>query len=200
VAALLKERGAVVIDADAVGHELLKDSRVRCQIVERFGAGVLVAASDEPDHAPAIDRKALGAIVFADPAARRNLEAILHHRMRAWFGAVIERELGTGGGEVRLIVLDAAILLEAGWDDLCDLIVFVDAPHEERMRRVREQRGWSREKFEAREQAQWPADEKRRRADLVISNDAGVESLRREVDRIEATLADLSCPVIETAN
>ena len=48
-------------------------------------------------------------------------------------------------------MLDAAILLEAGWDDLCDLIVFVDAPREERMRRVQEQRGWSREMFEARE-------------------------------------------------
>jgi dephospho-CoA kinase len=54
--------------------------------------------------------------------------------------------------------------------------------------------------LEARERAQWPADEKRRRADLVITNDAGVESLQREVERVEAALADLSCPVIETAN
>ena len=78
VAALLKERGAVVIDADAVGHELLNDPGVRDQIVERFGAGVLAGAGGEPDQPPAIDRKALGAIVFADPEARRDLEAILH--------------------------------------------------------------------------------------------------------------------------
>ena len=76
-------------------------------------------------------------------------------------------------------MLDAAILLEAGWDDLCDLIVFVDAPRDERMRRVQEQRGWSREVFEAREQAQWPCDLKRQRADLVITNDAGVDGLKR---------------------
>ena len=57
-----------------------------------------------------------------------------------------------------------------------------------------------REMLEARERAQWSADEKRRRADLVITNDAGVESLQREVERVEAALADLSCPVIETAN
>ena len=84
----LERAGAVVIDADAVGHELLKDPEVRGQIVERFGAGVLAGAEREPGSPPAIDRKALGAIVFADPAARRDLEAILHPRMRAWFRAV----------------------------------------------------------------------------------------------------------------
>jgi dephospho-CoA kinase len=200
VAALLKTRGALVIDADAVGHELLKDSGVRRQIVERFGLGMLGKASGETELAPAIDRKALGALVFADPTARRDLEAILHPRMRAWFHAVLARELGSVDGDVRPVVLDAAILLEAGWDDLCDLIVFVDAPRDERMRRVRDQRGWSRETFEAREQAQWPADLKRERADLVIKNDAEVDSLRRAAERIEAKLAELSCPVIESAN
>ena len=201
VAGLFKERGAVVIDADAVGHELLKDPGVLHQIVERFGPGVLVrTGGGEPGLTPAIDRKALGAIVFNDSAARHALEAILHPRMRAWFRAIIERELAENGGEGRLIVLDAAILLEAGWDDLCDRIVFVDAPREERMRRVQEQRGWSREALEARERAQWPADEKRVRADVVINNDSGLESLRRAVEQIDATLADLSCPVIVRAN
>ena len=201
VAGLFKERGAVVIDADAVGHELLKDPGVLHQIVERFGPGVLVrTGGGEPGLTPAIDRKALGAIVFNDPAARHALEAILHPRMRAWFRAIIERELAENGGEGRLIVLDAAILLEAGWDDLCDRIVFVDAPREERMRRVQAQRGWSREALEARERAQWPADEKRVRADVMINNDSGLESLRRAVEQVEATLADLSCPVIVRAN
>lgn len=200
MAALLKQCGAVVIDADAVGHELLKDARIGRQIVERFGSGVLAGAGGEPDQAPTIDRKALGAIVFSDPAARRDLEGILHPGMRAWFRAVIERERSMRARGGSMVVLDAAILLEAGWDDLCDLIVFVDAPREERMRRLQEQRGWSSEKLEAREEAQWPADLKRSRADLVINNDAGVESLRREVERIEAILAELSCPVIETAN
>jgi dephospho-CoA kinase len=200
VAALFKERGAVVIDADAVGHELLTDPAVRGRIVERFGVGVLTGAGRQSGSAPAIDRKALGAIVFADQKARRDLESILHPRMRSSFLDAIEREVCTGGGTDRFVVLDAAVLLEAGWDDLCDLIVFVDAPLEERMHRVKEQRGWSREMFEARERAQWPGDEKRRRADLVITNDAGVESLQREVERVEAVLADLSCPVIDTAN
>jgi dephospho-CoA kinase len=128
------------------------------------------------------------------------LEAIVHPPMRSRFQAVIDHQLCAEGGTDRCVVLDAAVLLEAGWDDLCDLVVFIDAPREARVRRVEEQRGWSREMFEARERAQWPVDEKRRRADLVITNDAGVESLEREVDRVEAVLADLSCPVIETAN
>jgi dephospho-CoA kinase len=200
VAALFEEGGAVVIDADLVGHELLNDPRVRKQIVERFGTGVLSEKSAGPGLPSAIDRKALGAIVFADPAARRDLETILHPRMRAWFESVIEREAGCKRTEKSLVVLDAAILLEAGWDDLCDLIVFVDAPRDERMRRVEAQRGWSRDVFEAREAAQWPCEKKRRNADVIITNDAGVDGLKQQVQRVEARLAELSCPLIETSN
>jgi dephospho-CoA kinase len=200
VAALFKQRGAVVIDADAVGHELLKEPEVCARIAERFGAGVLAQTDDQTSSSPAIDRKALGAIVFANPDARRDLEAIVHPRMRSRFLADIKRVPWAAGETDRFVVLDAAILLEVGWDDLCDLIVYVDSPRDERMRRVEEHRGWSREMFEARERAQWPGDLKRRRADVVINNDAGVESLKREVERVEAVLADLSCPVIETAN
>jgi dephospho-CoA kinase len=200
VAALLEDAGAVVIDADVVGHELLNEPTVRTQIVERFGMGVLSARSADPGLPSAIDRKALGAIVFADPLARRDLETILHPRMRARFEAVIEHGAEFRSAEKSMIVLNAAILLEAGWDDLCDLIVFVDAPRDERMRRVHEERGWSREVFEAREEAQWPCDLKRQRADLVITNDAGVDGLKREVQRVQARLAELSCPLIETSN
>ena len=171
--------------------------RPDCRTIWGGGAG---EAGRETGSPPAIARKALGAIVFADAVARRDLEAIVHPPMRSWFQAVIEREQCTASGRDRFIVLDAAILLEAGWDDLCDLIVYVDAPREERARRVEEQRGWSRATLDARERAQWPREQKRRRADVIITNDAGVEALRREVERVEATLADLSCPVIETVN
>ncbi len=92
VAALLKERGAVVIDADLMGHELLNVPGVRDRIVARFGASILAAASEEVGGDSTIDRKALGAIVFADPTARRDLEAIVHPGMRASFHAAIDRE------------------------------------------------------------------------------------------------------------
>ena len=113
---------------------------------------------------------------------------------------MIEREAQSQRTGIRLVVLDAAILLEAGWDDLCDLVVFVDAPRDERIRRVQQQRGWSREVFEAREQAQWPCRHEAARADLVITNDAGVESLKARSGTSRSRLAELSCPLIETSN
>ncbi len=125
-------------------------------------------------------------IVFADPTARHALEAILHPTMRARFLATINRLARLQDSTA--VVLDAAILLEAGWDDLCDRIVFVDAPRLERLRRVAETRGWSEETFEARERAQWPSDEKRRRADWIITNDSGPDRLQSEVDRFVSRL------------
>jgi len=197
VAAILAERGSAVVDADAIAHELLEDPGVRGRIVARFGDGVVTRAGLEPGAAPAIDRRVLGAIVFADPEARRALEAILHPLMRARFIAAIQREMQAGRDQAPSVVLDAAILLEAGWNDLCDLVVFVDAPRDERLRRAAHQRGWSALTFEARERAQWPCDDKRRRAALVIANDAGVDSLRRELARLDILLALSASPQVE---
>jgi len=199
VAAILAERGWAVIDADSVGHELLDDPGLRGRIVARFGDGITARAGLEPGAAPLIDRGALAAIVFADPVERRALEAILHPLMRARYLTAIERAMPSGREHARAVVLDAAVLLEAGWDDLCDLVVFVDAPRAERMRRAARQRGWSAQAFEARERAQWPCDEKRRRADLVIANDAGVDSLRRELERLDILLAQSPRPPVEAA-
>jgi dephospho-CoA kinase len=187
VAQLLAEHGAAVIDADAVGHALLRESRIRAQIVEQFGPAV-VAGPDSSGAAdsPPIDRRALGSIVFADPLARRTLEAIVHPAMRSRFLSDIRR--AEASGTYRLVVLDAAILLEAGWDDLCDRIVFVDAPRIERSRRVVESRGWSESTLAARERAQWPHDQKRNYADWVIKNDGDLDLLREEIDRLLSLL------------
>jgi dephospho-CoA kinase len=194
VAGLLADRGAAVIDADAVGHDLLDDPLVLGQIVECFGTGVLAAGCDGGAAPRRVDRRALGAIVFADPAARRALESILHPRMRARFEAAIEHEIHRG--VARRVVLDAAVLLEAGWDDLCDLIVFVDAPRPQRMQRVVRARDWSEETFAARERAQWPCDAKRRRADFIILNDNAPNRLEQEVDRLDARLQNAPSPGI----
>jgi dephospho-CoA kinase len=125
-------------------------------------------------------------MVFSDPAALRDLESILHPLMRREFVRIIGRAVSAG--RAAAVVLDAAVLLEAGWDDLCDRVVFVDAPRPARLERVRAQRGWSAEALSAREQAQWPLDRKRRRADLVIVNDADLVSLERDVDRIWSSI------------
>jgi dephospho-CoA kinase len=179
VAAELAKRGALVVDADAVGHALLDQTPSRHEIVRRFGPEVL----DREADTPRIDRRALGRIVFEDRHSLRDLEGILHPRMRKTFERAIARAVRKGAGQV--IVLDAAILLEAGWDDLCDRIWYVDAPREVRLERLASQRGWTAPMLAAREQAQMPAEVKRQRADVVIQNDGDAqEQLSNEIERL----------------
>jgi dephospho-CoA kinase len=189
VANLLGVRGFTVIDADSIGHDVLNRPDVQRALVARFGPGILDSKSVSAALEPQIDRKALGAIVFADQEARRSLEAIVHPFMRAKFTELFERALGPGRPAPAPVLLDAAILFEAGWNDLCDLVVFVDAPRSERLGRAASDRGWSEADFAARERAQWPCEQKRRRADLVIRNDAGLDSLRSEVESLLARFA-----------
>jgi dephospho-CoA kinase len=134
-----------------------------------------------------VDRRALAGIVFADPSALLALEAIVHPLMWVRFADAISEAEEAGRGPV---VLDAAILLEAGWQDLCNLVAFVDSPRSERIRRAADNRGWSLAVFDSRERAQWPCEEKRRHADHVIRNDADLDSLRREVEALIALLGE----------
>jgi len=185
VASLLAERGCAVIDADKVGHMVLDLPDVQQKLVDRFGSDVVIRQGRPGDLEPRVDRRALGAIVFSSPEARRALEAIVHPLMRARFAVAIDQALENG----QMPILDAALLFEAGWNDLCEFVAFVDAPRSERARRAAGDRGWSEDAFSARERAQWPCEEKRRRADFVINNDAGPDALRREVLALERALA-----------
>jgi dephospho-CoA kinase len=185
VAALWAERGAVVLDADAIGHALLEQRPARDAVLARFGPEVLIRAAvgdGDGDGPPRIDRRALGALVFAHPGSLRDLERILHPRMRRTFERAIARTARRG--RALAVVLDAAILFEAGWDVLCDRVVFVDAPEDQRRARLAAQRGWSPEVLEARERAQWPLDRKRRAADLLLRNDSDRDALRPEAQRL----------------
>jgi len=185
VAALLACWGAFVIDADAVGHALLDQRPVREQVVAQFGSAILDPSS-APDEPPQIDRRALGAIVFSKPEALRQLEAILHPRMRRTFERAIARTVRRG--RARAVVLDAAILLEAGWHTLCDRIVLVDAPREQRLARLAAARGWSEQTLAGREAAQWPLERKRAQADAVVVNDSGTLPLEEHVRRLAAAI------------
>jgi dephospho-CoA kinase len=185
VAALLAESGAFVIDADAVGHALLDQRPVREQVLARFGAAILDRSS-APGEPARIDRRALGAIVFAKPDALRQLEAILHPRMRRTFERAIARTIRRG--QARAVVLDAAILLEAGWHTLCDRIVLVAAPREQRLARLAEARGWSEQTLAQREAAQWPLERKQALADAVVENDSGALPLEENVRRLATTI------------
>ncbi|MCY2935988.1 MAG: dephospho-CoA kinase [Planctomycetota bacterium] len=191
IAKMLAVRGATVIDADAVGHALLDQGPVQEALVRKFGTDIL--GPDLGDGTRQIDRRALGAIVFSNEAARKALEESLHPRMRTTFERVISRlsrQVSPKPGSLRLpapiVVLDAALLYEAGWNDLCDMVVFVDAPRKDRIKRVKLQRDWSPDEMDLREASQWPLELKKNQSQLVIRNpDSENETvLEKEVDRI----------------
>ena len=112
---------------------------------------------------------------------RSTSASILHPRMRKTFEKAIAR--AGRRGQHQAVVLDAAILFEAGWNALCDRVVFVDAPRDLRLARLAAGRGWSAEKLAARESAQWPVDQKRRSADVILTNEGDVEALAPAVAR-----------------
>lgn len=179
----LESRGAFLIDADRVGHALLEQTPCRELVLEQFGDQILSSNKAEPpDTPPSIDRKALGRLVFANQDARRDLEKILHPRMRKTFERAINRTIRLGRHQA--VVLDAAILFEAGWDNLCDLVLYIDAPRETRLARLQESRGWTGSDLEKREASQWPLDRKRARANLVVPNAGTPEELDQAINRI----------------
>jgi dephospho-CoA kinase len=171
VAAEFARRGAAVISGDLAGHEALRQPEIRDVLVKRWGDQVL-------DERGEIDRKKVAAIVFGDPGERKALEALVHPEIRRRLKEQIA--LARTRPDVPLIVLDAAVLLEAGWDALCDRIVFVETGEAVRRERV-QQRGWRLEQMAQREAAQLPLTQKRCRADHVLDNSSTLDHLGRQV-------------------
>jgi len=172
VAAELARLGCAVVDADAIGHELLVDPSIRQEIRDRWGDGVFA-----PDGS--VDRRRLGGIVFADRGELDRLEAIMHPRI----GRRLVEAIGRARSDpaVAAVVVDAAVLLEAGWDRLCTHLVYVGADEETRRRRVQAGRGWDRQKWLAREKSQISLDKKRRGCQYYVDNSSSVSRLGEHV-------------------
>jgi dephospho-CoA kinase len=170
-------RGGQVIDADVLGHEALRRPEVIESLVRRWGERVRRADGS-------LDRREIAKIVFADAAERAALEATVFPYIGERTRELIAAAQANPG--VAFVVLDAAVLLEAGWGDVVDKLVFVDAPRELRVARLGNRSGWSGADLTAREAAQWPADEKKLRADAVIVNDGGAAALQGQVDDLLA--------------
>lgn len=181
VAQWLAERGAVIIDADSVGHEAYRrGTETYRAVVDAFGPEVV-----GPDGE--IDRKALGAKVFADPTARRRLEEIVWPAMRRMMEERLA-ELRAQGTPVA--VLEAALLIEADWLPLVDEVWLVTASPETARRRLMERNGLTPEQAEARLRSQLSNEKRRAYADVVIENDGTLEELRRAVDAAWAALQE----------
>lgn len=174
VARAFEALGATVIDADAQGHEVLKDPKVRDEIRAAFGD---VFAPDG-----SVDRAKLGAAVFGDAAKLERLNGITHPRIRARTQARLEAALHS---DAKAVVLDISLLLESrAYEGKYDVLVYVACPEEERERRAEQKRGWARGELQKRQQHQLSLDTKRALADAVIDNGGTPEATRAQVERL----------------
>ncbi len=172
VSRMLQDLDAVLINADQVGHETYAPGTGAWRdVVDAFGEEVLHPSGE-------IDRRKLGSIVFNDPQALAQLNAIMHPRMA---GVIDERigELKKRG--VGVIVLEAALLIEANWTPLTDEVWVVTAPEDIAVQRIRARSGLAEDAIRARIRTQLPQEERVRRADAVIGNAGSLEELRQAV-------------------
>ncbi|MFC1944252.1 dephospho-CoA kinase [Chloroflexota bacterium] len=182
VARMLSSLGAVLIDADKVGHEAyLPHTETWQQVVDAFGTHIL-----GPDET--IDRAKLGGIVFKDPDALSRLNGIVHPQMHRMLGDRLEA-LRREGAEV--VVLEAAILIEANWTDLVDRIWVVVAPESNVIERLG-MLGVGEKQVRARMSAQMPTEERVKHADVVIHNDGDLASLSARIEELWQGLSEQS--------
>jgi dephospho-CoA kinase len=165
----LQGLGASVIDADAMIHIILrKDGLAYRPVVSEFGPGILLEDGE-------IDRRALGAIVFSDPAKLKRLEEIEHPIVRR----LIDEQISAAPNPV--VVVDAIKLIESGWADKCDAVWVVTCRRDQQLERLMTTRGYSRQEAEMRIDAQSPQEAKVARADVVIDNSGTLEQTRAQV-------------------
>ena len=178
VAAVLRELGAMVIDADQLARDVVaKGTPGLSAVVEEFGPRVLTAEGE-------LDRPAVARIVFADEEARKRLEAIVHPLV---FEEI--QRLEAEAPQDAVVVHDIPLLAESGRADTFDAVLVVDAPEELQVRRMVEHRGWTEEEAKARMGAQASREQRLAVATHVIDNGGTLDELRRQVTALYEELA-----------
>jgi len=174
VAGMLEKRGAVVFDADLLAREAIAPgTEGHDRVVERFGSNVLAPGGG-------VDREALASIVFADPAARRDLEAIVHPEVRRMFAEGIQEHEGTD----RVVVFSAPLLVETGMHTAFEVLIVVSTPTETQVERLMRDRAMSEDAVRARIAAQLPLEAKAEVADVIVDNEGSLVELEGQVDRV----------------
>ena len=172
VARILEEIGAYIIDADRLGHSAyLPHSEIWEEVVKEFGDGVLL-----PDEE--IDRKKLGSIVFNDPVQLAKLNEIMHPRMGQMVANIIE------GLDAEVGVVEAALLLEAGWDALVDEVWCTGASEYVVIDRLKARNGLNKEEAQKRINAQMSVDERKSRSQVMIENNGDLAQLTTVIEKI----------------
>jgi dephospho-CoA kinase len=175
VARLFGESGCAVVDSDAQVRAAYRDPAIRGTIRQWWGDGMFLADGE-------INRPAVAKKVFGDETERRRLERLIH----PWVAEARRREMSAAAEDPQVVayVWDTPLLFEAGLDGECDAVVFVDAPFEQRLGRVRQARGWDEAELLRREKSQWPLDKKRRISDYVVTNTADADDARGQVREV----------------
>ena len=175
VARLLQSLGASVISADEVGHEAYTpESESWHEVVKTFGKEILQPSGE-------IDRQKLGAIVFSDPQQLEKLNAIMHPRMA---GMVADRIQVLRGQGVATVVVEAALLFEAGWDSLVDEVWTTDSSVELVVERLQARNGMDEKEARRRIDSQMSRGERIERSDLVVDNSGDVTALEQTVSAL----------------
>ncbi len=174
----MRERGAAVIEADRVGNHITDtDPEVRAALQAEYGPGIYREDGS-------LDRARVAERVFSDAEARRRLDALVHPRLVERLQRELERLQAEGS--VKVILVDAALMLDWGLDRKCDLVVAVVAPETLQLERLQRSRGWSAEHARRRLDAQRSSEEFARRADVVVENRGAPDELRaRAVELFE---------------
>jgi dephospho-CoA kinase len=179
VAAMFAARGAAVVDGDEVSRRLQEPGRPCFRaIVDAFGREML-------DPAGRIDRRRLGAVVFADSASLRRLEAIMHPAI--WAACETEIQVASAAGKA-VCVVEMALILETGQRGRFQKLIVVTAPASVQVARVASARGLTQAEAQHRVAAQWSGEDKARLADYVIDNGGDLAATEAQVARLYAEL------------
>jgi dephospho-CoA kinase len=172
VSRFLAELGAVILDADKVGHEAFKpDTEIWRQVVAAFGSQILTPGGD-------IDREKLGEMVFGNPESLARLNQIMH----PWMYEIVTAQLDDYRRQgIDVVVLEAPLLIEVGWASSVDEVWVTVASEATVLSRLEEQKGLSRQKALARIHSQLSLEERIRHADVVIDTDCDLDELRARV-------------------
>lgn len=174
VARMLEKRDAIVFDADVLARQAVAPGTPGFEkVVERFGPNVLAPGGG-------LDREALASIVFADPAARRDLEGIVHPEVRRMFAEGCEEYRDSD----RVVVFSAPLLVETGMHTAFDLLIVVSAPVATQIERLMRERAMPERAVQARIDAQLPLEAKAEVADVLVDNEGTLEDLEAQVDRL----------------
>ncbi len=182
VRARIASRGVPTVDADALVHQLFAaGSEVSREVARTFGPAMI-------DSDGAVDRRALGAIVFRDPARRRELEAIVHPRVYDRIAGWMSDQAEHG---VRWVLAEVPLLFETGRDGEFGRVIVAACPADEQVRRLLRRGGIDEAAARARLAAQWPIDEKVRRATDIVDTSGSFEETDRQVDAICTALDEV---------